>query len=294
MTDQKRTALDWQDVRIFLALARQGSLSAAARMLSVNHATIARRLHSLEESLGVKLVERRPDGYALTAAGMHALHAASDMEQAAQILSRGMEDGTPSGLVRISASPGLTGGFLISRLPALTARYPKLDIDLAPALRSISLDRHEADIAIRFDRPEDGDIIARPLVAVGYGFYGTDEACRTVEAGGHLVLVGFNEADSSLAQEKWVTKNFPRTRVAFRAKDHALQAIAARSGIGLALLPHYIGRADAELRLCELNPVPPSRDVYLLTRNRDRKDASIRVVADDIAEMFERELALFV
>lgn len=138
MTDQKRTALDWQDVRIFLALAHQGSLSAAARMLSVNHATIARRLHSLEESLREKLVERRPDGYALTLAGTHALHAASDMEQAAQILSRGMQDGTPSGLVRISASPGLTGGFLISRLPALTTRYPKLDIDLSPALLSIS------------------------------------------------------------------------------------------------------------------------------------------------------------
>lgn len=294
MTDKKRTALDWQDVRIFLALARHGSLSAAARMLSVNHATIARRLHSLEESLGEKLVERRPDGYALTLAGTHALQAASDMEQAAQILSRGMQDGTPSGLVRISASPGLTGGFLISRLPALTTRYPKLDIDLSPALRSISLDRHEADIAIRFDRPKDGDIIARLLVSVGYGFYGTDEACGSIAAGGNLILIGFNEADGSLLQEKWVTKHFPRTRIAFRAKDHALQAIAARSGIGLALIPHYIGRADLALRRCDLNPVPPSREVFLLTRNRDRKGASIRVVADDITEMFELERALFV
>ncbi|MBI0539672.1 LysR family transcriptional regulator, partial [Roseomonas sp. KE2513] len=66
MADQKRTDLDWQDVRNFVALARHGSLSAAARMLSVNHATIARRLHSLEESLGEKLVERRSDGYVLT------------------------------------------------------------------------------------------------------------------------------------------------------------------------------------------------------------------------------------
>lgn len=293
MTDQKRTALDWQDVKIFLALARQGSLSAAARMLSVNHATIARRLHSLEESLGVRLVERRPDGYALTAAGVHALQAASDMEQAVQTLSRGMQDGAPSGLVRISASPSLTGGFLISRLPALTIRYPKLDIDLAPALRSISLDRHEADIAIRFDRPKDGDIIARRLISVGYGFYGTDAACSSVEAGRDLVLIGFNEADSSLSQEQWVKKNFPRARIAFRAKDHALQAIAARSGIGLALVPHYIGRADSAMRMCDLNPVPHSREVYLLTRNRDRKDASIRVVADEIAEIFERECTLF-
>ncbi len=294
MTDQKRTALDWQDVRIFLALARYGSLSAAARMLSVNHATIARRLHSLEESLGEKLVERRPDGYTLTAAGAHALEAASDMEQAAQVLTRGMQDGTPSGLVRISSSPGLAGGFLISRLPALSARYPRLDIDLSTALRSVSLDRHEADIAIRFDRPKDGDVIARPLVTVGYGFYGTEEACRSAESGSNLVLIGFNEADAYLAQEKWVTRHFPRARIAFRARDQALHAIAARSGIGLALIPHYIGRADAALRLCDLGAVPPSREVYLLTRSRDRKDASIRVVANEVAEMFEQEHDLFV
>jgi DNA-binding transcriptional LysR family regulator len=293
MTDQKRTDLDWQDVRIFLALARHGSLSAAARVLSVNHATIARRLHSLEDSLGEKLVERRPDGYALTLAGTHALEAASDMEQAAQILGRGMQDGTPSGLVRISSSPGLSSGFLISRLPVLTARYPKLDIDLSPALRSVSLDRHEADIAIRFDRPKDGDIIARPLATVGYGFYGTGEACRAVEAGGNLVLIGFNEADAYLSQEKWVTRHFPRARIAFRAKDQALHAVAARSGIGLALIPHYIGRTDPTLRICDLGVVPSSREVFLLTRSRDRKDASIRVVANEVADMFEQEHGLF-
>jgi DNA-binding transcriptional LysR family regulator len=139
MADQKRTDLDWQDVRNFVALARHGSLSAATRMLSVNHATIARRLHSLEESLGKKLVERRPEGYVLTPAGAHALEAATDMEHAAQILSRGMTDGAPSGLIRINSSPGLSAGFLVSRLPTLTVRYPRL-IDLAPALRSISLE----------------------------------------------------------------------------------------------------------------------------------------------------------
>ncbi|WP_285426151.1 LysR family transcriptional regulator [Pseudomonas sp. efr-133-TYG-103a] len=293
MTDQKRTALDWQDVRIFLALARHGSLSAAARMLSVNHATVARRLRSLEDSLGEKLVERRPDGYVLTLAGTHALQAASEMEQAAQVLGRGMQDGSPSGLVRISSSPGLCGGFLISRLPELIARHPRLDIDLAPTLRSVSLDRHEADIAIRFDIPKDGDIVARPLTTVGYGFYGTQEVCQGTENGVSPVFIGFNEADGYLSQEIWMTQHFPRARVAFRAKDQFLQSIAARSGIGLALIPHYIGRADPQLRLCDLGPVPPSREVFLLTRGRDRKDSSIRTVAQEIGEMFDQARSLF-
>lgn len=285
--------MDWQDVRVFVALARHGSLSAAARMLAVNHATVARRLHSLEESLGERLVERRPDGYALTAAGTRALEAATDMEQAAQTLGRSVADGTPSGLVRISSSPGLSGGFLTSRLAALAMRFPRLDIDLAPALRSVSLERHEADIAIRFGKPDDGDIIARPLVTAGYGFYGTDEVCRLVEAGGDPVFIGFNEADAYLSQSAWLTRHFPRSRVAFRAKDQFLQSIAARTGAGLALIPHYIGRSDRALRLCDLGPTPPSRDIYLLTRRRDRKDASIRLVADEVAALFEREKELF-
>ncbi|WP_043367355.1 LysR family transcriptional regulator [Belnapia sp. F-4-1] len=293
MADKKRTAVDWEDVRIFLALARHGSLSAAARTLSVNHATISRRLHSLEESLGEKLVERRPEGYVLTPAGTLALEAAGDMEQAAQILGRGMMDGAPSGLVRIASSPGLSAGFLTSRLAALATRYARLDIDLSPNLRSISLERYEADIAIRFDRPKDGDVVARPLTTVGYGFYGTEETCRLIEAGADPVFIGFNEADAYLSQEIWMARHFPRTRVAFRAKDQFAHSVAARFSAGLALLPHYIGRSDPLLRICDLGSTPPSKDVYLLTRRRDRKETSIRFVADEVVGMFEQARELF-
>jgi molybdate transport repressor ModE-like protein len=293
VADKKRTELDWQDVRIFLALARHGSLSAAARTLGVNHGTVSRRLHSLERSLGEKLVERRPEGYALTPAGTHALEAASDMEQAAQVLSRGGVDGGPSGLVRINAPPAMSNGFLVSRLATLASRYPRLNIDLAANHRSISLERHQADIAVRFGRPTDGDVIARPLTTVGYGFYGADEACRSVEAGSEPVFVGFDEADAYLPEAAWLTRHFPRARLAFRAHDQFAQSIAARSGAGLALLPHYIGRSDRLLRLIDLRPVPPSKDVFLLTRGRDRKDPSIRTVADELVGMFEQARALF-
>jgi molybdate transport repressor ModE-like protein len=293
MADKKRTEVDWQDVRIFLALARHGSLSAAARTLSVNHATISRRLHSLEESLGEKLVERRPEGYVLTRAGAHALEAASDMEQAAQVLGRGMMDEAPSGLVRINAPPALSHGFLALRLAALASRRPRLDIDLASNHRFISLERHEADIAIRFGRPKSGDVVARPLTTVGYGFYGTDEVCRSVEVGADPVFIGFDEADAYLPEATWIARHFPRVRLAFRANDQFAQSIAARSGAGLALLPHYIGRSDPLLRICDLGSAPPSNDVFMLTRRRDKKDLSIRVVADEVAGIFEQARELF-
>src|SRR6218665_1260507 len=137
MADQKRTALDWEDLRVFMALGRHGSLSAAARALSVTHATIARRIQSLEALLGDKLVERRPEGYVLTPAGTRALAVANDMETAAQTLGRDAPDGTPRGLVRVNASPALAQGFIIGRLATLATRFPGLDIDLATHLRSV-------------------------------------------------------------------------------------------------------------------------------------------------------------
>lgn len=91
----------------------------------------------------------------------------------------------------------------------------------------------------------------------------------------------------------WVSRHFPRARMAFRAKDQFAQSIAARSGTGLALIPHYIGRSDPLLRICDLGSVPSSIDVYLLTRTRDRTNLSIRIVADEVTEMFEQARELF-
>jgi molybdate transport repressor ModE-like protein len=293
MADRKRTAPDWQDVRIFLALARHGSLSAAARVLAVNHATIARRLRSLEESLGERLVERRPEGYVLTPAGARVLDAAAQMEEAAHRLARAGEDGAPAGLVRVNAPPGLAAGFLTARLAALATRHAALDIDLATNLRHVSLERHEADIAIRVDRPDDGDVIARLLVRMGYGFYGTDETCRRVEAGGDPVFVGFDEADAFVPEAAWLARHFPRARLAFRANNQAAQAIAARSGVGIALLPHYLGRSEPALRPIALGAAPASREVFILKRRRDRADHAIRTVAEGIERVFAEERALF-
>src|SRR5215470_3807034 len=111
MVDRFRTGLDWADVRVFAALARCGSLSATARALSVNHATVARRLAGLEQALGSKLLERRPTGYELTAAGRSALGPATAMETAANELRRFEPEPTLSGLVRITATPSLAETF---------------------------------------------------------------------------------------------------------------------------------------------------------------------------------------
>ncbi|WP_431050091.1 LysR family transcriptional regulator [Roseateles sp. L2-2] len=303
MADQKRTglrgAVDWEDLRVFLALGRHGSLSAAARALTVNHATISRRIQALEDSLGEKLVDRRPDGYVLTAAGRRALAAAGDMEAAAQSLARegvhgdGGDGGVVRGLVRVNAPPALSQGFVIDRLARLAVQHPGLDIDLATDLRAVSLNRHKADIAVRLTRPTDGDYIVKPLGAMGFGFYGTPEVCETAEAGAEPVFVGFDEENADMPDAAWLAKHFPRARVAFRANNHMSQAIAARTGAGLAVLPHYVGRQAPGLRACALTPVRDPREMWLLIRGQDRKDRAIRTVADHLQRVFEEERELF-
>src|ERR1700744_1195744 len=186
--DKRRSEPDWQDIRVFLALGRHGSLSAAARALSVNHSTILRRVRSLEATLGMKLVERRPDSYVLTPAGTHTLAVASEMEAVAQRLGRGEAEDAPRGVVRVNAPPGLSQGFLIARLAELPTQYPGLDIDLAADLRHVSLERHVTDIAIRLDRPDDGDFLAKLIGRIAYGFYGTERVCEQFEAGAEPVF----------------------------------------------------------------------------------------------------------
>jgi DNA-binding transcriptional LysR family regulator len=296
MTDSKRTELDWQDMRMFLALARYRSLSGAARALRVNHATVARRIQSLEDSLGEKLVERRPDGYVLTTAGESALEVATEMDTAMQTLTRtGASAGdTLRGLVRINAPPGLAQGFLLARLADITVAHPALDIDLATDLRSISLNRHKADIAVRVGRPADADIIAKPVGSMAFGIYGTVAQCERAERGESPTFVCFNEESGNMYGSTWLTQKFPRSRIAFRAENHIFQAIAARGGTGLALLPHYLGRGLPDLRLCALGPLPPPLDMWLLIRRQDRNVATIRAVMQCLADSFRENESLFV
>jgi len=293
MTDEIRTALNWEDVRIFVALARYGSLSAAARALSLTHATIARRIRSLEQTLGEKLVERRPDGYVLTPAGTQALGPANDMEASAAKLLRGGPDGMPNGLVRVNAPPSLTQSFLVMRLAKFTLDYPSLDINITTDIRNVSLELYETDIALRFGRPDDGNVVATFAVSLGFGFYATKEWCERIKNGAAPLFVSFDESNAHLPEAQWLSLRFPRARIAFRTNLQLAQADAAKIGAGIALLPHFIGRNCGSLLPCSLEHTPPSREVWLITRRQTRRDLSMRAVIDFLTQVFIDERELF-
>lgn len=293
MADRLLTGLDWEDVRFFVALARHGSLSATARALAVTHVTVARRVAGLERALGAKLMERRPSGFVLTAAGERALTAASAMERAAQGL-RGGPGGDPAGgLVRITATPSLAEAFLIARLAGLRRRHPGLDIEMIADTRALSLARHEADLAVRIGRPADSELIGRRLVTLGFGFYARPDWRRRLDAGAEPEFVGFDEPGAHIPEAVWLARRFPRCRITLRASGHTAQAVAARAGHGIALLPGFLGRSVPGL-VPVLTDVPvPSRELWLLSRPDSKDVMPVRVVRDFVIALFGREKALF-
>lgn len=160
-------------------------------------------------------------------------------------------------------------------------------------LRSISLERHKADIAVRFGRPPDGDFLAKRVGQVAYGFYGTPSLCGDVENGAEPVFIGLDGERADLSDARWLAQKFPRARVAFRTNNQFAQASAAQAGTGLALLPHDIGRSRPALRPCRLERVLPDREIWLLTRRQDRGELSIRTATEYLTDVFARKRALF-
>ncbi len=293
MADHFRTGPDWEDIRVFIALARHGSLSATARALGVNHATVARRVAALERALGETLAERRPDGYALTPAGARVLQSIRAMETAAATLGREALTGAPGGLVRLSATPSMAQHFLAHRLAGLVRDHPGIDVELASDVRPVSLERSEADLALRLGRPEDGDVIAKCVASVGYGFYAAAPWLERVRAGAPLEFTGFDETNAHLHEALWLRRSFPRQRVRVRLTSHSAQAMAAAAGAGVALLPHFVGRGVQGLQACDLGKAPPARELWLIRRRDTDKLPVIRCVVDYLTALYAAEAALF-
>jgi DNA-binding transcriptional LysR family regulator len=293
MTDKKRTALDWEDVRYFVALARYGTLSATARELRVNHATVARRVTSLETQLGRPLFDRRADGYALTAEGKAVLDEARSMDEAALSVLRRLEAGTElSGLVRLSVGRVLAERFLIDRLRTFHKRYPAIDLEVIGGSRVVSLARREADVALRYRSPKDSELVARRVARITFGFYASPDYRDRLKAGDAPTFIGYDEESDFIAEAAWLTRRFGERRFSFRTNSQTTQAAAARAGYGVALLPRYVAADEQGLVQVSLGERLPERDVWLLIRRDLTKVPRVRAVTDYLIDLFRRERKL--
>src|SRR5262245_42186914 len=288
MADKKRSGpLDWEDVRFFVALARHGTLAATARALKVTHATVARRLASFEATLAKPVFTRGREGYALNAAGHEALAEATQMESSAAALTQ-HRDSAPgiTGLVRITIARVFADGFLAERLAPLLATHPGLELEIVATSRNLSLARNEAEIALRLARPAGGELVARRIATLDYGFYASPGYHSRLAAGEMPAFIGFDADSEFVPEAAWARRFFADKHVALRANSQSSQAAAARSGLGIALLPDLLARNLGALKPVALSATPPARELWLLMRPDVARLARVRAVADHLVTTF--------
>jgi DNA-binding transcriptional LysR family regulator len=286
---------DWDDLRVFLALSRESSLTATARKLGVSHPTVARRVKSLEDTIGARLFDRLPDRFVLTAAGEELLADAQAMERAAESIDRrsaGLTD-TAQGTVRISAGEAMTA-FLASHLPRLRASLQCVEFELVASHMLANLSRREADLLIREQVPDLASIVTRRLGSVAYAVYGspdlkvTDGAREMLR---RLPWLGFDDDHNYMPGQSWVLELLAGGRPAVRVNNWLVLQEAARAGAGLALLPCYLGDDDPALR--RIGPIQKevAADQWLLV-HRDLRDLPrVRAVMDALVRLFQEERA---
>jgi DNA-binding transcriptional LysR family regulator len=296
MALQRRTAdLDWEDVRFFAALARHGTLAATARTLKVTHATVARRLANLETTLGQPLFARHRAGLRLNAAGAAALGEAAQMELAAGALhatrssAKDGGSGTVAGAVRITVARVFADGFLAERLADLTGRHPALELEIVATSRNPGLARRAAEIALRLARPAAGELVARRIATLDYGFYTAPDYKRRIDCGEPPVFIAFDDASDYVPEAAWAQRFLSGRHVALRANSQNAQLAAARGGAGVALLPGLLARAHGSLERVEFDATPPARELWMLMRPDVARLARVRAVADYLVDLFSND-----
>jgi DNA-binding transcriptional LysR family regulator len=282
--------LDWDDLRFFLALTRHGSLSAAAKDLHVAQSTVGRRLASLEESLGVRLLNRTPDGYVPTLAGQLVQEHAERLEAEAQSLEHtvGGRDTRMAGLVRVTSAETVADHILAQGLATLYLRHPEIMVELIPDPRELSLSMREADISVRLKQPDQHDLVVRRIGTIAFGLYASPEYLERngrpdFQAGcsGHYIVTQLEDIQDA-TQTGWLTDLAPRARVSMQTTSHEAAVLAAVQGGGLACLARF--RADREGGLTRLvipPPVPTAR-IWLVVHRDNRQTPRIRAVLTHI------------
>ena len=285
---------NWDDLRVFLTLAREGTLSTAAKALGVSHPTVARRVQALEQQIGARLFERLPDRFAPTSAGEKLISDTEAMERAALSIGRrsaGLSD-TVSGVVRLSAGEAMAA--LIARnLAWLRDRLRHIEFEVIASHTLANLSRREADLLIREQVPELAGIVVRKLGRVAYAVY----AARDFPLGRKgaiegLPWIGFDDDHSYMPGQHWLHERLGGARPAVRCNNWLVLHEAARAGAGLAVLPCYLGDPDPALK--RVGGVVPEvfADQWLLVHRDLRALPRVRAVMDAVIELFQRERAL--
>ncbi|WP_282009493.1 LysR family transcriptional regulator [Brevundimonas aveniformis] len=292
---------DWDHLRDFLAVARTGRLTTAARVLAADHTTVSRRIVALEAALQARLFDRSPQGYALTAHGERLMLRAEAMESlmlAAQA-EVGEADLSVSGVVRIGAPEGFGSYFLAPRLPRLAELHPDLEIQLVAIPGTLSLSKREADVAITLSPPREGRLISRKLTDYRLSLYGAPaylDARPAITSRADMKdqrFIGYIEDLLYAPELDYMQAPDVDIHVAFKSSNLIAQLQACVAGAGLAVIPDFIAEGRPYLRRVLADQVGLTREFHLVVHADLRSVARVRAVMDFIAGAVKAERGVF-
>lgn len=287
------TSMNWDDMPVFLAVVRTGTLTGAAATLGIGVATVSRRIERLEQVLGVPLFAHHQTGYKLTDQGEALLPRAEALDDAMRGFQSNVDaEADVIGHVRLATAENLANPIIIPTLAPLLERHPNLTLEVMTDVATVNLHRRDADLAVRMVRPTQGNVSVRRIGTVGFGLYGstTYMAERTESVEDSVLandrMIGWTERQSLLPAAQWMERMLRGRSPALLTTTLSAQFSAVKADLGLAILPHFIAQEAGLQRLpMELGLDQP---IWLVIHSDLSASQRIRVVADHLVETIKR------
>lgn len=293
---------NWDDLKYFLAMAEEGSLSAAARKLTVSQPTLSRRLTSLEEDVGAELFTRTRSGLEMTALGerlvQYARHMQDDVHSVERLITG--HDSSLKGSVVISCTETLGAEWLVKHTRAFHDQYPGITVEIKVANATSDLLRREADIALRMFRPEQNDLVAKKVATMNFGYYATREYLERKgtpqnfsDLRDHNFILPHDEILAHTA--KTVKRPFrpPATEAVFRSNSLLALESAVREGFGIGAYSCLQATEDRNLVRLFGDYTVFSTDLWLVSHSELRRSARIRAMFDYLSDLVASHKSAF-
>jgi DNA-binding transcriptional LysR family regulator len=283
---------DWDDARLFLAVARRGTSRAAAKQLGLNQSTISRRLARLETDAGVRLFERRSKRLHLTDAGREAMAVAARIEEQFALLDRQVlgRDARLSGSICVTL-PDFMITPLCPMLAAFRRRHPQIELELVMDNEYVSLTHRHADVAVRLGRAVPEHLVGRRIATMGVGVYGATtyvDACNAPEDLASHDWVRWGEQWRDIPPERWIDKHVAAERIAARVNTNAAHIELIAAGFGVGFQPCYRAEGDPRLR-CLARQTEFDLSLWILTHEDIRATARVRAFMSTIGDALARD-----
>lgn len=289
----------WDDVRIFLAVAREASMTGAANQLKMHQSTVSRRLKALEEAFGCSLVNRSSQGVGVTASGKVLWELGLEMERLARKMSdhyRKLRD-APKGVVRVTTVEEIAVQFIVPKLAEFRKRWPEVEIQINTNPIILDLNRGQADISIRLLRPQKGNLQATKLGEFGYSVFATQAYVDTLPNGWNSTLeeldwIYIDVGDIEMPEWVYIRNQIPHIKPVLRCNAFKTLVTTMQAHLGVAILPRGSSYFYPDLQRFPIHLDIPKREIWLCVAEDRSESAAIQAVCEFLTDSIIHPLQL--